>query len=57
MTAEQMITWLLWTTLTLGVWNFLNLLGRIYYGAPWWPYPYLWSVISGAWARLIIWIR
>lgn len=53
--AETMTTALLWTMAVLGAWNGVNMIGRIYYGAPWWPY--WWHVFSGAWAALILWIR
>ena len=38
--VEQMTTALLWTMAVLGAWNGLNMVGRFYYRAPWWPYAW-----------------
>ena len=52
---DQMTTSLLWMMAVLGAWNAANMIGRICYRAPWWPYA--WHVVSGAWAALILWLR
>lgn len=31
---------LLWLLTIVGAWNAINMAGRIYYKAPWWPYAY-----------------
>lgn len=53
--AEQMTTALLWTMAVLGAWNGINMVARVYYRAPWWPYA--WHVASGAWAAAILWLQ
>ena len=53
--AETMTTAMLWTMALLGAWNGVNMIGRLYYRAPWWPYA--WHVFSGAWAAFILWAR
>ena len=53
--ADQLTNALLWTMVLLGVWNGVNMAARIYYRVPWWPYS--WSVISGAWAAAILFLR
>jgi hypothetical protein len=44
---------LLWTLAVVGAWNAINMAGRIYYKAPWWPY--WWHVFTGAWAAWLLW--
>jgi hypothetical protein len=53
--AETMTTALLWVMAVLGVWNGLNMFGRLYYGAS--LLPYSWHVVSGACAIMILWLR
>jgi hypothetical protein len=55
MNAEQMTTHILFVLAILGGWNFVNMLGRICYREPWWPYA--WSVALGAYAVVILWMR
>ena len=52
---EQMTTTLLFVMAIVGTWNLINMIARIYYKAPW--YPYSWHVATGAWAAAILWIR
>jgi hypothetical protein len=42
----------LWTLFLVGSWNALNMIARIYYKAPW--YPYAWHVIVGFWAAWLL---
>lgn len=53
--TETMTTALLWTMAVLGAWNGLNMIARLCYREPWWPYA--WHVASGAWAALILLAR
>lgn len=43
---------LLWTLAVVGAWNAINMVARVYYKAPWWPYA--WHVVIGAWATLLL---
>lgn len=43
---------LLWTLAVVGAWNLANMVLRIYFRAPWWPY--LFSVLMGTWAAVLL---
>lgn len=51
----DLTTPLLWLLACVGLWNAINALARLGYGAPWWPY--LWHIIIGAWAAIALWLR
>ena len=43
---------LLWTLVTVGIWNGINLIARIYYNK--FTQRYIWHIILGIWAAILI---
>lgn len=49
---EAQTTYLLWTLVTVGLWNGVNFVARLYYREP--SAQYVWSIALGAWAVVIL---